>query len=46
MKKNEIKKIRFDKVCDDWLAYKKPIIKESTYLNYAFTIKKRFEKDF
>ena len=35
-----------DKVCDDWLAYKKPIIKESTYLNYAFTIKERFEKDF
>lgn len=46
MKKSEIKKIRFDKICDDWLAYKKPIIKESTYLNYAFTIKKRFEKDF
>ena len=30
--KNE--ELKFSKICSEWLSYKKPRVKESTYLNY------------
>lgn len=30
--------ILFEQICEEWLSYKKPRIKESTYSNYKFTI--------
>lgn len=46
MKKLNGTKILFSKVCDEWMSYKKPRIKESTYSNYNFKINKYLKKTF
>lgn len=40
MEKLDFSNVKFDKLCKEWLAYKKPKVKESTYLNYKFKITK------
>lgn len=36
MEKELKNSILFDQLCEEWLSYKKPRIKESTYSNYKF----------
>ena len=43
MKKSE--KITFNKGCEEWLALKRNLIKESSYLNYKFKINKYLRPD-
>lgn len=38
MEKGANNSILFEQICEEWLSYKKPRIKESTYSNYKFTI--------
>ncbi len=38
MEKGTNNSILFEQICEEWLSYKKPRIKESTYSNYKFTI--------
>lgn len=38
--------INFNKLCDEWVIYKKPRIKESTYSNYTFKMNKYLRKEF
>ncbi len=38
MEKGANDSILFEQICEEWLSYKKPRIKESTYSNYKFTI--------
>lgn len=42
MSRNELEKVTFEKISNDWLEYKKPTIKESSYLNYKFIIRTKF----
>lgn len=42
--KNE--ELKFSKICSEWLSYKKPRVKESTYLNYNFNINKHLNRHF
>ena len=45
--KNEVKNsILFEQVCEEWLSYKKPRIKESTYSNYRFSIDRFLKTNF
>ena len=37
---------KFSTLCDEWLAFKKNLVKESSFLNYKFTINKHLKKDF
>ena len=46
MTKTELEKITFESLSNDWLEYKKPTIKESSYLNYKFTIRTKFMDKF
>ena len=38
--------IKFTKICDEWLLFKRPRVKESTYSNYKFTIDRYLKVDF
>lgn len=44
--KNWRKEKRFDEVADEWLEYKKNIVKESTYYNYVINIEKHLKPYF
>lgn len=46
MQKNSINSINFNQLATEWLQFKKTKIKESTYLNYKFTIDNKFIKEF
>lgn len=46
MKQLNVEKEKFNKICDEWLSYKKLRIKESTYSNYSFKINRYIKKDF
>ena len=46
MQKANLNNITFEELSNDWLEYKKAIIKESSYLNYKFTIKTKFIDEF
>ena len=37
--------ITFSKGCDEWLAFKQNMVKESSYLNYKFKINKYLRPD-
>ena len=39
--KKETESVNFNKMADEWLQFKKTQIKESTYLNYRYIVKKR-----
>lgn len=39
--KTETESVNFNKMADEWLQFKKTQIKESTYLNYRYIVKKR-----
>lgn len=45
---NELKneEIKFNDVCEEWLAFKKNKVKQSTYLNYKFIINKHLKSCF
>ena len=42
MKKSVLEKVTFEALSIEWLEYKKATIKESSYLNYKFTIRTKF----
>lgn len=46
MEKTDLEKVTFGDLSKDWLEYKKPTIKESSYLNYKFIIRTKFMKEF
>lgn len=46
MSKLKKKEIKFNTICEEWLAFKKNKVKESTYLNYKFMINKHLKNDF
>ena len=46
MTKTALEKVTFENLSNDWLEYKKPTIKESSYLNYKFTISNKFMDEF
>lgn len=37
---NKLRKVKFKKVANEWLEYKRNCVKESTYFNYMFIIEK------
>ena len=45
---NELKneEFKFNDVCEEWLAFKKNKVKQSTYLNYKFIINKHLKSCF
>lgn len=45
---NELKneEIKFNTICEEWLAFKKNKVKQSTYLNYKFIINKHLQSNF
>lgn len=46
MEKGLKNSILFDQLCEEWLSYKKPRIKESTYSNYKFSIDRFLKRSF
>ena len=46
MSKTDLERITFKGLSLDWLEYKKATIKESSYLNYKFTINTKFIDEF
>lgn len=45
MQELNVEKITFNEVVDDWLSFKKNMVKESTFLNYTFIINKRLRPE-
>lgn len=46
MNELENEKIKVNTICAEWLAFKKNIVKQSTYLNYKFIINKHLQSNF
>ena len=46
MTKVNLEQVTFEELSNDWLEYKKPTIKESSYLNYKFIIRTKFMDEF
>ena len=46
MQQQNIAEITFNQILEEWLLYKKPKIKESTFLNYKFLIEKYLKGTF
>lgn len=46
MEKELKNSILFDQLCEEWLSYKKPRIKESAYSNYKFSIDRFLKRSF
>ena len=42
----DLEDVTFNEICEEWLAFKKNRVKESTFLNYKFIILRRLERDF
>lgn len=46
MNELENEEIKFNNICEEWLAFKKNKVKQSTYLNYKFIINKHLQSNF
>lgn len=46
MQNKNLERITFIQISTEWLLFKKPRVKESTYLNYRFVIEKRLKEQF